>query len=44
MLEIYPMYIVYSFYGSLLEEHLCDDWHMCEEYTWYMILVVMVHA
>jgi hypothetical protein len=44
MLETYPWYIVYGFYGSLLKAHICDDWHMCEVSTWYMILVFMVHT
>jgi hypothetical protein len=44
MLETYPWYIVYGCYSSLLEEHFCDDWHMCEAYTWYIILFVMVYS
>jgi hypothetical protein len=44
MLEIYPWYNVYVCYGSFLEAHLFDDCHICEEYTWYMILVVIVHT
>jgi hypothetical protein len=45
MLETYPWHIVYGFYGSLLEAHLCDIGIHLRHILWHMVSYILeVHC